>query len=123
MFPRCLSRVCPADRGETATEANAWNAVGVSDSCVYVPGDASCNGVANGQDVQYMVDYFKGHVPACITCDLAYRNPAQWTNFYAPADWNGSCQTNGVDITFAVNYLKGLEPAILWCLHYTPGAP
>jgi hypothetical protein len=101
--------------------ANAWNAVGVCDNCIYTPGDVNNNGVANGVDVTYLWKYLYGQgPPPPIWCTLAYEDAL---NIYAAADYNGDCINNGTDVTYAVNYFKGFGPPIRWCPDFTPGAP
>jgi hypothetical protein len=63
------------------------------------PGDANANGVTNGLDVTYLVNYLKGLGPA--------------PDPLLAADANGNCSTNGLDVTYLVNYLKGIGPAPL----------
>jgi hypothetical protein len=59
-------------------------------------GDANCNGVLNGIDVIYLVNFLKGIGPTfCGHCS---------------GDANSSGGTNGIDITYMVNYLKGIGP-------------
>ncbi|MEM4259639.1 MAG: S8 family serine peptidase [Candidatus Woesearchaeota archaeon] len=60
----------------------------------FIPGDANCNGVVNGMDVTYMINYFKGNQPAPY-CGLL------------SIDTNGDCNTNGIDVTYLVRYFKG----------------
>jgi hypothetical protein len=60
-----------------------------------IPGDANDNGVLNGLDVIYLVNFLKGIGPAPIPIDLG--------------DVNGDCQTNGLDVIYLVNYFKGGE--------------
>jgi len=70
--------------------------------CPYVPGDANGSGAANGLDVIYLVNYFKGGlapVDVCI-CD-------PHGQLYPAADANGSCSVNGLDVTYMVAYFKG----------------
>jgi len=56
-------------------------------------GDANGNGVFNGVDVVYLVNYLKGIGPA--------PDPLMSANV------NGDCEVNANDVTFMVNYLKG----------------
>ena len=63
------------------------------------PGDANSNGVTNGVDVTYLVNYLKGLGPA--------------PDPLLAGDANGNCQTNGVDVSYLVNYLKGFGSAPL----------
>jgi hypothetical protein len=80
--------------------------------CSYRPGDINSNGEANGTDVTYAVNFFKGHgdVPA-VDCDC----PEIARPFYAAGDVNGNCSFNGVDITFYVAFLKGQQEWLRHC--------
>lgn len=86
--------------------------------CFYVPGDINGNSEANGVDVTYGVNYFKGFGPPppveCADCP----NPGE--SIYGAGDVNANCQFNGVDITYFVNYLKGLGPALSFCADCPP---
>jgi len=81
-------------------------------SCNYIPGDTNGDGVANGIDVVFGVNYFKGWPPPPRTCPMCpQRHP-----FYAAGDVNGNCSYNGIDITFFVNFLKSsVMPYLLFC--------
>ncbi len=79
--------------------------------CAYLPGDINGNGAANGIDVVYGVNYFKGSTPPPVICGMC----PQTQPFYAAGDVNGNCAFNGIDISFFVNYLKGVVPALLNC--------
>jgi hypothetical protein len=58
--------------------------------------DANCNGVANGVDVTYLINFFKGLGPSfCCLCS---------------GDANNNNVVNGIDVTFFINYLKGFGP-------------
>jgi len=70
--------------------------------CPYVPGDANGSGGANGLDVIYLVNYFKGG-PAPV--DICICDPHG--QIYPAADANGSCSVNGLDVTYMVAYFKG----------------
>jgi hypothetical protein len=63
---------------------------------ILVPGDANSNGAANGLDVTFLVNYFKGY---------------QAPDPILAGDANGNCHTNGVDVVYLVNYLKGVGNA------------
>lgn len=63
---------------------------------ILVPGDANSNGAANGLDVTFLVNYFKG---------------GQAPDPILAGDANGNCHTNGVDVVYLVNYLKGVGNA------------
>lgn len=86
--------------------------------CAYTPGDINGNGTANGIDVVYGVNYFKGgsHPPIdCYPVCQSEPNP-----FFAAGDVNGNCAFNGIDITFFVRYLKGQVPSLLSCTDCPP---
>jgi hypothetical protein len=83
----------------------------------YLPGDVNHNGQADGVDVIFMVNFFKGMgdpPPCCIEC-----TPGNF--LYVEADANGNCVANGVDVSYFVNYLKGVGPAISFCSDCPPG--
>ncbi len=88
--------------------------------CVYVPGDINNNGSANGIDVVYGVNYFKGSNPPPVDCGGIC---PQASPFYAAGDVNGNCSFNGIDVTFFVNFLKGIQPALLVCPTCPPATP
>jgi hypothetical protein len=77
--------------------------------CDYIPGDINSSGSANGLDVTYGVNFFKGGPPPPFICECG----SHGTVFVA-GDVNGTCSFNGIDITYMVNYLKG-GPAIIYC--------
>jgi len=87
-------------------------------TCQYAPGDINDNGEANGVDVTYGVNYFKGFGPppgvACADC------PNVGESLFGAGDVNSNCQFNGVDITYYVNYLKGVGPALGFCANCPP---
>jgi len=58
-----------------------------------VAGDANDNGLLNGVDVVYLVNYLKGRVPAPDPIELG--------------DANGDCLVSGADVVYLVNYFKG----------------
>jgi hypothetical protein len=82
--------------------------------CQYIPGDINGDGLANGNDIVYANNYFKGSgPPPPIDC-----NPPclyQVDPFYAAGDVNGNCLFNGIDITYYVRYLQGQVPSLLYC--------
>jgi hypothetical protein len=92
----------------------------VGAGCAYLIGDINGNGEANGVDVTYGVNYFKGFGPpppvVCSDC------PAFGQELFGAGDVNGNCQFNGVDVTYYVNYLKGIGPALGYCLDCPPSA-
>jgi hypothetical protein len=76
----------------------------------YHAGDANGDGIANGIDVVFMVNYLKGgpHAPRQYYCpQIGY--------LYAAADANGNCAFNGIDVTYMVNYLKGVVEELRSC--------
>jgi hypothetical protein len=81
--------------------------------CSYVPGDINDTGEANGVDVTYAVNYFKGYGPppplVCLNC------PGPQMELFAAGDVNANCQFNGVDITLYVNFLKSQGPPLGFC--------
>jgi hypothetical protein len=87
----------------------------VSSGCAYTIGDINNNGAANGIDVVYGVNYFKGSSAPPIDCGSPVGPCPQASPFYAAGDVNGNCAFNGIDVTFFVNYLKGVVPALLIC--------
>jgi hypothetical protein len=60
---------------------------------ILAAGDANTDGTANGLDVLFLVNYFRGYGPE--------PDPLQ------AGDANGNCTTNGIDVTYLVNFLKG----------------
>lgn len=80
----------------------------------YIPGDINNNGAANGIDVSYAVNFFKGGNPPPFICDCPNHD-----SLYAAGDVNGSCQFNGVDITYFVRYAIG-GPPLRWCIDCPP---
>jgi hypothetical protein len=85
--------------------------------CDYIPGDINGNGAANGIDVSYGVNYFKGGPVPPDTCTMC----PQPQPFYAAGDVNASCTFNGIDITYFVSFLKG-GPALHYCVTCPPAA-
>jgi len=86
--------------------------------CEYVPGDINNNGFANGVDVSYGVNYFKGFgPPPPLTCPDC---PEPGQELYAAGDVNGNCIFNGVDITYFVSYLRGGGADLLYCPNCPP---
>jgi hypothetical protein len=62
----------------------------------YIRGDANNNGVLNGLDVVFLVNYLKGLGPR--------------PDPYLAADANGNGEVNGLDVIYLVNYFKGGPP-------------
>ena len=81
--------------------------------CSYIPGDVNSSGGANGIDVAFMVNFFRGasaphdECPPCATLGA--------NMLYPQGDVNASCSWNGIDVTYFVNYLKGIGPALRYC--------
>ncbi len=69
----------------------------------YLLGDVNDNGVFDGLDVIYCMNYFKGTgPPPPFQAEIL---PGQY--LYAAGDVNGSCSFNGLDITYMVSFFKG----------------
>jgi hypothetical protein len=83
--------------------------------CPYLPGDINGNEQANGLDVVYGVNYFKGGTVPLIDCGSYCPDLSP---FYAAGDVNASCTFNGIDITYLVAYFKGGA-----ALQYCPTCP
>jgi hypothetical protein len=62
----------------------------------FVRGDANGNGVLNGVDVVYLVNYLKGMGPA--------------PDPFMAGDANGNGEVNGLDVVYLINYFKGGPP-------------
>jgi len=103
--------------------ADAWNAVGVCDTCDYVPGDVNGNGEARGSDITHLVAYLKQQgPPPRDSCHVPYQiNGRDW--FYVTADYNGDCQISNADVLWGVAYYKGFKPEIRHCPHFSPSLP
>ncbi len=86
--------------------------------CAYIPGDINGNGIPNGIDVVFGVNYFKGISTPPDNCSPVC--PDQPSPFYAAVDVNANCAANGIDITFFVRYLKGQTPSLLYCADCPP---
>ena len=100
------------DPDESSLDIPVTFSVGLGTDCQYTVGDINNNGAANGIDVVYGVNYFKGNSAPPVDCGGIC---PQASPFYAAGDVNGNCQFNGIDVTFFVNYLKGIQPALLNC--------
>jgi hypothetical protein len=89
--------------------------------CEYIPGDINSTGEANGVDVQYAVNYFKGYGdPPLVVCPGC---ADQGEDLFGAGDVNGTCEFNGVDVQYFVNYLKGLfdpEDTLTFCPNCPP---
>jgi hypothetical protein len=100
--------------GDIVLSAGFW----VPGGCFYVAGDCNGNGIFNGIDVTYCVNYLKGIGPAPPDkCDCT----ATIYPFYGGADANASCLFNGIDITYMVNCLKGIGSCPIPCPDCPPG--
>jgi hypothetical protein len=86
--------------------------------CDYIPGDINGNGTANGIDIVFAVNYFKGRAAPRDSCDCRPDLPNY--PFYAAGDVNGNCTFNGIDVTYFVAYLKGLQAELRFCPNCPP---
>jgi hypothetical protein len=86
----------------------------------YLPGDANMDGKNTGNDVTYLVNYFRS-APTSIPCYFNGDAGLLW----ASADANGSCDITGNDVTKMVNYNRSdpTAPALLFCPQYQPAYP
>jgi hypothetical protein len=80
-------------------------------ACDYVQGDINGNGVFNGIDIVYGVNYFKGGPPPPIDCHPSC--PNQPDPFYAAGDVNGDCVFNGLDLGYGIRWCKEIHPPLL----------
>ncbi len=64
----------------------------------FIIGDMNCNGIVNGIDIVYFVNWLKGLGPP--PCDPLIRGDA-----------NGNCAINGVDVIYILNYFGRGGPA------------
>jgi hypothetical protein len=85
----------------------------------YVAGDANNDGISNGLDVIFNVNYFKFGSPAPPVECLCY--PDGYT--YPAAEANGDCLLSGMDVTFFINYLKGSNYPPRTCRLCPPDTP
>ena len=86
--------------------------------CAYIPGDVNSSGTANGVDITFMVNFFKGGDPPheeCLPCSSLGGNM-----LYPQGDVNGNCTWNGIDVTYFVAYLKGIGQPIRYCDNCAP---
>jgi hypothetical protein len=91
----------------------------ISGGCHYVPGDANNDGIYNGIDVGYSVNYLKQiGPPPTLICNC----PPWPAPTYAAADANGNCSFNGIDVSYSVNYLKQIGPPPVGCADCPPSA-
>jgi bacillopeptidase F len=87
--------------------------------CQYTIGDINGSGMADGLDIAYAVNYFKGG--AIPETDCRPICAGEQYHFYAAGDVNGNCAFNGIDIVYFVRYLKGQEQALSFCADCPPG--
>lgn len=85
----------------------------------YVAGDANDDGMTNGLDIIFNVNYFKFGSPAPPVECLCY--PEGYT--YPAAEANGDCIFTGMDVTFLINYLKGSNHPPRACRFCPPDTP
>jgi beta-lactamase superfamily II metal-dependent hydrolase len=107
---QCRVRVsCRDAASNTGTDISDANFAieSISGPCQYVVGDINNNGSANGLDVVFGVNYFKGGPPPDISCDCPPHG-----NLFVAGDVNSSCSFNGLDITYFVGFLKGGPPLV-----------
>jgi hypothetical protein len=90
---------------------------GARPPCAYLPGDINNNGAANGIDIVYGVNYFKGGNAPPYDCDCPPHG-----RIFVGGDVNGSCDFNGIDITYFVRFLRGQVPALQYCFDCPPPA-
>lgn len=110
---------CSWGLGSTRSDMGAYGGPSPPSSCIYIPGDINGNGAANGIDIVFAVNYFKGGPnPPPIDCHPDC--PTTPNPFYAAGDVNGNCAFNGIDITFFVRYLRDQAPSLLYCADCLP---
>jgi hypothetical protein len=83
----------------------------------YLPGDANMDGKNTGNDVTYLVNYFRS-APTTVPCYFINGTSLLW----ASADANGSCDITGNDVTKMVNFNRSdpTAPVLLYCPDYEP---
>lgn len=79
---------------QSPLSASVLFTAGDTSSGTIIPGDANGNGEVRGNDVLYLVSYFRGANPP--------------PNPYLNGDANGDCIVDMADITYLTRYLKGL---------------
>jgi hypothetical protein len=90
--------VSAVDNGQPPLESDYSNQIillmGNPPGCQYLAGDINANGQANGVDIGYAVNYFKGFGdPPLIDCfPFCPQTP---NPFFAAGDVNGNCTFNG----------------------------
>ena len=133
-FPRYTSDINPNPRYSadmiTVISKDLMLLIGGGDSCrtyadiwefpynmgLYVVGDTNDNGVFNGLDVTYSVNFFKG---MGLAPRYIMENCPNLPLFVA-GDVNSSCTFNGIDVTYCVNYLKGTGRWLMPCSYCPP---
>jgi len=90
--------------GDDVSDA-AFSIYTSSSGCDYVPGDVNSSGGANGLDVVFMVNYFKGGETPIYICECTTGD-----TWFVAGDVNASCSLNGLDVTYMVGFLKGGPP-------------
>lgn len=81
----------------------------LDNGCEYAPGDVNGNGLVNGLDVVYLVNFLKG---GAVPPDSCLCGAANW--FYVAADVDGSCDISQSDVQYLIDYLEG-GPAPVFC--------
>jgi hypothetical protein len=85
---------------QSPLSASVLFTAGDTSSGMIIPGDANGNGEVRGNDVLYLVSYFRGANPP--------------PNPYLNGDANGDCTVDMADITYLTRYLKGLgDPPVM----------
>lgn len=85
---------------QSPLSASVLFTAGDTSSGMIIPGDANGNGEVRGNDVLYLVSYFRGANPP--------------PNPYLNGDANGDCNVDMADITYLTRYLKGLgDPPVM----------
>jgi hypothetical protein len=107
--------VNPYQLDQPGRDAVVFKFARVAQGYDYVPGDINGNGIPNGIDVVYGVNYLKGGPAPPVSCDCPPHGA-----LYAAGDVNGNCAFNGIDITFFVRYLKLQVPSLLYCQDCPP---
>lgn len=85
-------------------------------TCDTQPGDSNSDGIFNGIDIIYSVNYLKGIGPP----PLCVRDCEIHTDLMVTADANGNCNFNGIDIIYSVNYLKDAAAPPAFCIDCPP---
>ena len=60
----------------------------------FIPGDVNADGALTGQDIVYLVQYFRGEQMPPMP--------------YLAGDTNGNCLVTGQDVTYFINYIRGI---------------